>query len=427
MTLSRTLASSSHASSTAAAAFLGIALASPAWVCATDTQPADAPDEYLITDLIPQACFLAESSARFRILGNVGDGSSILLADSEGAGYRIEFMIAVSMGGQTQALGVSGSGRSFTYIPDQIPVQYGKLAMKNDSMLSLDWFKGAEHIYMGKAVVGGYRFESDTQYPLAFKVTETGLFPKRRGYQYLCGRGTLTNTKSGSSVRLGFRDRPGLWIGWLKEASPLRRQRAAQALGWIGGAEGCPPLIEALRDAHVRPYAAEALGRSPEQATAAAALVPLLKGEDVAAAPIAAESLGRLGRPGASALLDLLKDPQAQTVAIGGLAVSKDDRALRALLAIARDAQRDGKTRGAAVGALTRMGTPDCVRAVAQLTGDPDREVRLKAVEATSKLRPDGMVTTLKRIAKSDSDEEIRKAAANAVKQLESPPETRPG
>src|SRR5262249_26035288 len=99
----------------------------------------------------------------------------------------------------------------------------------------------------------------------------------------------------------------------LKSEDITVRERAAYALGKIGGEEAVAALIEALKskDIYVRRRAAYVLGKlgREEVVTAVAALIGALKDQDLAMRERAAYALGGVGGVGAAAaLMEALKD-----------------------------------------------------------------------------------------------------------------------
>lgn len=161
---------------------------------------------------------------------NDANGNAIVNPTEGGAGYRYEFIAALSSqtGGSLQA----------SY-----------------------WFAGAVHVYPGEISFSGYTFKGNPSYPLTFKLV------KNVGFVYLCGRGTVISD-SGETHHFGEEDTVETWLPRLNSEDPLDREGAAQALGWLAITDEeknrvVPVLIEALKDKvmEVRRNAAEALGR----------------------------------------------------------------------------------------------------------------------------------------------------------------------
>ena len=125
---------------------------------------------------------------------------------------------------------------------------------------TLSW-AGAEHILLGTISFEGFTFESDTSFPLHFKLVQ------KKGYVYLCGRGTVTTPK-GKKHSLGETKQVSDFVLDLQAQDQLGREAATEALGWLVKAENerdeaVPALIKALKDdaMEVRRNAAAALGK----------------------------------------------------------------------------------------------------------------------------------------------------------------------
>lgn len=102
------------------------------------------------------------------------------------------------------------------------------------------WFAGAEHIYRGDILLDGWHFDSRPEYPLTFKVV-----PKK-GYTYLCGKGTVT-TPAGNSWTLGERDTVEEWVARSRSPQPLDREAAAQALGYLAQGAAAAPRSQVVQ------------------------------------------------------------------------------------------------------------------------------------------------------------------------------------
>jgi len=274
------------------------------------------------------------------------------------------------------------------------------------------WCKGAEHIYLGKVKVRNYTFDSDPKYPLTFKLDSAS-----KCYVYLCGRGTVTKD-GGSPVRLGYNQSARDWLAWLKNGTDLQRQGAAQALGWLGDKKIVPALQEALKDAspEVRRNAAESLGRVTDGALAVAALTAAGQGADEPLAAVAAESLGKLGSPGMAALKDMLPNEKLRLRAIAGLGNSREPEAV--LLLAGFVGAKNPKDATAAVEALGKIAQPACFDPLQKALGSGHKEVRSKAVTSLARLKDPRVPAELQKIASGDADQEVRKAAREAVEKL---------
>ena len=123
------------------------------------------------------------------------------------------------------------------------------------------WLSGAEHVYRGRCDMGPIVIDSDSSYPLTFKLI------RGRGLVYMCGRGTVTR-ENGVTVRFGYEDTIYTWLPRLSSRIVIDREAATQALGWLAISSEekeivIPSLLTALEDPvwQVRRNAAESLGR----------------------------------------------------------------------------------------------------------------------------------------------------------------------
>ncbi|MHC4973659.1 MAG: HEAT repeat domain-containing protein [Planctomycetota bacterium] len=148
--------------------------------------------------------------------------------------------------------------------------------------------------------------------------------------------------------------------GLLKDAQLDVRHNAVEAFGHIPGAPSVSALSSVLkseRDVGVRLAAVRALAHHDEETDAVASLAGALRDKRYMVRASAARMLGRRG-PAAAA-------------------------AARALLKAARD--RDYGVREAAVVALSRIGTPECLPGLVGALKDKDRGVRIRALRALAR------------------------------------------
>jgi hypothetical protein len=120
-----------------------------------------------------------------------------------------------------------------------------------------------EHILHGKGKIFGWWFDSDAGYPITFK------FVSSLGYVYMCGRGELVSP-SGNEHLVGREDSVEAWLPLLAGDDKLKRERAAQALGYMTQRQS-PVYQQVVRvleekaahddQAVVRRNSAQALGR----------------------------------------------------------------------------------------------------------------------------------------------------------------------
>ncbi|GAI82771.1 unnamed protein product [marine sediment metagenome] len=121
------------------------------------------------------------------------------------------------------------------------------------------WFDvGAELTIRGSVTILGAEIESDTSYPITFKMTS-------KGWVLMCGRGKV-KPAGAPAIAVGQQDNVETWLPLLRHKDQLAREAAAEASGWIG-AEGddrgaaIKGLLTALGDPawEVRRNAAESL------------------------------------------------------------------------------------------------------------------------------------------------------------------------
>ncbi len=206
------------------------------------------------------------------------------------------------------------------------------------------------------------------------------------------------------------------------------------------------PAAPAARGADADPKAAEMLdAATPEQ------LLIAVQASDPALRAMAAERLGRHRAPGVyEALAKALGDPHrsVRMAAATGLGRLRDRRAVQALGALLTDA--DPGVRGRAVDALAALGDFRAAEAVATVLDDPEPEVRRRAMVALGVLgdpagaeaarkaladpaqRMDAIRTIVRlkdrlavkplcEVLLADPKAEVRRAAAEALRELASP------
>jgi hypothetical protein len=374
-----------------------------------DEKAAKSLDAMQICDLFPKEQFILNSNSRVIVKGNTPPDSEIVLVSAEGAGYAFEYVIAIE--GIGSPLTLSGNGTMLTAPIQKLEVVDGKIKIKPREFISLIWCKGAEHIYMGKTKIRNYTFESDIKYPLTFKMDDT-----TNCYIYLCGRGTVTK-EGNPPKRIGYDQDAGYWLSLLKQGTELQKQGASQALGWLGDANAVGALISALKNgsAAVRRNAAESLAKIPDGNKAVVALAAACKDSDRTVASVSAESLGKLGKDGIVQLSNMLQDNQLRLLAINGLGWSKSEEAVALLKNILEDPSQDQKAISAAIEAIGRIAPSSAVDILAKLLNHPQKEARIKTIQALAKIGTPGAITAIERVSAVEKDEKVLKAAQEAL------------
>jgi hypothetical protein len=176
-------------------------------------------EEIILDDVIPQDSYLRETSTR-AVLMSQGKMGSIVKLEAKTPCQRLE-TIAVLPGIGTIAL----------FFPEYIGIPFSETEQKQGDQLvfkgvDLPWSAGAEHQYIGHVNLTKWDINSDKNYPLTFKVV------KDRGYVRLCGKGTIARM-AGQARSVGKYDTVKLWVKEATSADQLRREGAAQALGYL--------------------------------------------------------------------------------------------------------------------------------------------------------------------------------------------------
>jgi HEAT repeat protein len=208
------------------------------------------------------------------------------------------------------------------------------------------------------------------------------------------------------------------------------RWKVAGLLGELGkdAADAVPPLIQMLNDEdlHVRTVAATSLGALASESREAIPNLTALLPAGGRAGAAAARALGRFGpaaRPALPALLEAMKDKEAEVRWTSAMAVGKIGpearEAVPALVALFRD--EDPLVREHAAESLGDIG-PDAHAAVPALTeilNDPVARVRRDAVRSLGQIGSAARPATEKvKSLLKDKDEKVRAAAAKTVRIL---------
>jgi len=270
---------------------------------------------------------------------------------------------------------------------------------KSANIIPIVWTENSRHIIMGKMSIEGYLIESDSEYPLVFKIV------KDKGYTYLCGRGTITD-KDGKTYKLGYNDTVDKWLPLLKSDDQLDREGATQALGWLAKTKedkdkAVPALISALSDnaMEVRRDSAESLGRIGDL-RAKETLEKIAKDDkDDWVREVAEESLGLIGVKEATARLN-----NGDKTAINDLAKALEHKWFL--------------VRRTAVESLEKAGKEAVDPLITALKND-DSEVRIKSAEALIRIGDKKVLEPLNKALAEEKDEDVKKAFEEAIEKLE--------
>jgi len=214
-------------------------------------------------------------------------------------------------------------------------------------------------------------------------------------------------------VALGDAAEPALIEG-LSAADPTVAEFCAGALGGRSAKAAVEPLMKALKNWPVRRYvAAWALGEIGDPRVIPA-LVTALGDRDIEVGKYAARSLVKFGKEATGTLLKALDDPSEQTrhYAVRALGEIQDPRSAETLLGLT------GKVdRAVHLWALGRLGDRRGFDVVAAAVADPDRIVRLTAIQALNDLGDERAVPVHTR-ALEDTEWMIREWAARGLESI---------
>jgi HEAT repeat protein len=214
-------------------------------------------------------------------------------------------------------------------------------------------------------------------------------------------------------VELGPAAEPALIEG-LSSPDPTVAEFCAGALGGRDAKAALEPLTKALKTWPARRYvAAWALGEIGDT-RAIPALVAALGDRDIEVAKYAARSLVKFGKEATAPLLEALQAPSEQTrhYAVRALGEIQDPRSADTLLAMA------GKVdRAVHLWALGRLGDRRGFEIVAAAVADPDRTIRLTAIQALNDLGDARAVPVLS-AALVDPEWKIREWASRGLESI---------
>jgi len=200
----------------------------------------------------------------------------------------------------------------------------------------------------------------------------------------------------------------------------------ASAVGATAAEKKKPPqdiyyLIELLEspDVHERRSTAQTLGVMGFD-VATPALIEALDDSDAKVQLLAAEALGRIGdKRAAEPLIEKLPyaDAGVRRFILGALGKIGDERALAPMMAALAD-ESEGDVRASAAYGLGELGNAAATDALIAALGDDYKWVRFEACGALRKLKAYSARPALSRVAASDEDEQVRKAAAKALAEI---------
>jgi len=214
----------------------------------------------------------------------------------------------------------------------------------------------------------------------------------------------------------------------LHDPDPAQRRTAAQALGKIGDKIAVPALIDASRDpeAAVRQQGAWALGMIGDDSEAVrSTLINLLFDSNAQVRETAAWALGQTGdaTTGLHILQQRLRQPGVPDDTKRLALVALGDMEISSSLGLVRTFLRDPNpyVRRAAGAALAEIGGADAAVPLSQLLSrDLDAGVRLEAAFRLGKIS-DRAVEKALTAALKDSDENVRRMAEAALKEIAKP------
>ncbi|HEX9934600.1 MAG TPA: hypothetical protein VGB38_05325, partial [bacterium] len=147
------------------------------------------PDSYKIADLLPKSRFIIDTDTRAYVKADPDDSASVRLIRKD-AGGKIHLVMG-GFGSTVMTFTFAGDVDIATEPLRRIKTEEGKIVLgETQNLIIQDWFDGAEHVFLGDVRLGSYRFQSDSLFPLTFKVV------KDSGYVYLCGRGKVQKDKA---------------------------------------------------------------------------------------------------------------------------------------------------------------------------------------------------------------------------------------
>lgn len=220
-----------------------------------------------------------------------------------------------------------------------------------------------------------------------------------------------------SLIHLG-KDHVPILVAAIKDSDENVRNGSKDALVGIG--PKVIPLVQpAVKIAETRVAACDVLVRIGEPSVQA--LVDLLDEDDQDVRMACAASLGKIAsKKGTLALHKSMQDVRAvRQIAISSLCSICDPRSTELLVSVLRGGTDDGEVRARSARALSVIGGPKAMSALANSLGDLDLKVRTSVVSGLQRMGEPTVPAILAAI--SSGSKTVREAGAQALERIDSP------
>lgn len=214
------------------------------------------------------------------------------------------------------------------------------------------------------------------------------------------------------------RDHVPILVGAIKDSDENVRNGAKDALVGIGP-KVIPLVRPAIKVPETRVAACDVLVRIGEPSVEA--LIDLLDEDDQDVRMACAASLGKIAsKKGTMALHKSMEDIRAvRQIAIGSLCSICDPRSTELLVSVLRGGTDDGEVRARSARALSVIGGPRAISALANTLGDLDLKVRTSVVSGLQRMGEPVVPAIL--AAMASGSETVREAGAQALERIDSP------